>query len=80
MIFYAKCIQYGKGCDWLIRVSKICRKCYWEIRKYNGSNMWTMHTISQDHSKLNSDITAKVIRQLVEANSSLKVQSIIAEV
>ncbi|RYR33274.1 hypothetical protein Ahy_A10g047838 [Arachis hypogaea] len=26
--FYAKCTQYGAGCDWLIRVSKISKKYY----------------------------------------------------
>ncbi|XP_025685564.1 uncharacterized protein [Arachis hypogaea] len=31
--FYAKCTQYGAGCDWLIRVSKMSRKFCWEIRR-----------------------------------------------
>ncbi|RYQ79211.1 hypothetical protein Ahy_Scaffold6g107920 [Arachis hypogaea] len=34
--FYAKCTQYGAGCDWLIRVTKMSRKFYWEIRRYNA--------------------------------------------
>ncbi|RYQ95467.1 hypothetical protein Ahy_B08g090769 [Arachis hypogaea] len=32
LTFYAKCTQYGSGCDWLIRVSMISRKYYWDIR------------------------------------------------
>ncbi|XP_025661237.1 uncharacterized protein [Arachis hypogaea] len=29
LTFYAKCTQYGSGCDWLIRVSMISRKYCW---------------------------------------------------
>ncbi|RYR34671.1 hypothetical protein Ahy_A10g049659 [Arachis hypogaea] len=31
LTFYAKCIQYGSGCDWLIRVSMISRKYCWVV-------------------------------------------------
>ncbi|RYQ96782.1 hypothetical protein Ahy_B08g092656 [Arachis hypogaea] len=37
LTFYAKCTQYGSGCDWLIRVSMISRKYYWVIRRSNGA-------------------------------------------
>ncbi|RYQ91450.1 hypothetical protein Ahy_B09g097327 [Arachis hypogaea] len=33
LTFYAKCTQYGSGCDWLIRVSMISRKYCWVIRR-----------------------------------------------
>ncbi|RYR24804.1 hypothetical protein Ahy_B02g058351 [Arachis hypogaea] len=56
--FYAKCTQYGAGCDWLIRVSKMCKKYCWEIRRYNGSHTCPRATISQDHSKLDSNTIA----------------------
>ncbi|RYR75621.1 hypothetical protein Ahy_A01g000184 [Arachis hypogaea] len=46
LTFIAKCTQYGSGCDGLIRVSMIIRKA----------------TISQDHSKLDSNIIAEVIK------------------
>ncbi|XP_072084516.1 uncharacterized protein [Arachis hypogaea] len=39
-----------------------------------------MGTISQDHAKLDSDTIADAIRPLVDANPSIKVKSIIAEV
>ncbi|RYR14689.1 hypothetical protein Ahy_B04g071356 [Arachis hypogaea] len=32
LTFYAKCTQYGSGCDCLIRVSMISRKYCWDIR------------------------------------------------
>ncbi|RYR13967.1 hypothetical protein Ahy_B04g070687 isoform M [Arachis hypogaea] len=80
LTFYAKCTQYGSGCDWLIRVSMISRKYCWVIRRYNGSHTCTRATISQDHSKLDSITIAEVIKPLVEADPSLKVKSVIAEV
>ncbi|RYR10053.1 hypothetical protein Ahy_B05g078519 [Arachis hypogaea] len=78
--FYAKCTQYGKGCDWLIRVTKMQKKYCWEIRRYNGSHTCTRSTISQDHSKLDSKIVAEAIKPLVEVDPSLMVKSVIAEV
>ncbi|RYR25682.1 hypothetical protein Ahy_B02g059626 [Arachis hypogaea] len=59
--FYAKCMQYGTNCDWLIRASLIKRKLCWVIRRYNGSHTCTKTTISQDHAKLNSDMIAEHI-------------------
>ncbi|XP_025692760.1 uncharacterized protein [Arachis hypogaea] len=78
--FYAKCTQYGAGCDWLIRVSKMSRKFCWEIRRYNGSHTCTRATISQDHSKLDSNTVAEAIKPLVEVDPSIRVKSVIAEV
>ncbi|RYQ98494.1 hypothetical protein Ahy_B07g086223 [Arachis hypogaea] len=78
--FYAKCTQYGAGCDWLIRVSKMSRKYCWEIRRYNGSHTYTRDTISQDHSKLDSNTIAEAIKPLVEVDPSIKVKSVIVEV
>ncbi|RYR13637.1 hypothetical protein Ahy_B04g070530 isoform O [Arachis hypogaea] len=80
LTFYAKCTQYGSGCDWLIRVSLISRKYCWVIRRYNGTHTCTRATISQDHSKLDSITIAEAIKSLVEADPSLKVKSVIAEV
>ncbi|XP_025638483.1 uncharacterized protein [Arachis hypogaea] len=78
--FYAKCVQYGTSCDWLIRVSLMKRQYCWVIRRYNGSHTCTRSTISQDHAKLDSDTIAEAIKPLVEADPSIKVKSIIAEV
>ncbi|XP_025702527.1 uncharacterized protein [Arachis hypogaea] len=78
--FYAKCTEYGNGCDWLIRVTKMQKKYCWKIRRYNGSHTCTKSTISQDHSKLNSKTVAKAIKSLVEVDPSIKVKSVIAEV
>ncbi|RYR13245.1 hypothetical protein Ahy_B04g070342 isoform C [Arachis hypogaea] len=53
---------------------------YRVIRRYNGSHTCTRATISQDHSKLDSITIAEAIKPLVEADPSLKVKSVIAEV
>ncbi|RYR12156.1 hypothetical protein Ahy_B04g069697 [Arachis hypogaea] len=59
LTFYAKCTQYGSGCDWLVRVSMISRKHCWVIRRYNGSHTCTRATISLDHSKPDSVIRGR---------------------
>ncbi|RYR18921.1 hypothetical protein Ahy_B03g063538 isoform B [Arachis hypogaea] len=79
-MFYAKYKTYGSGCNWLIQASLIEKKDCWEIRRYNGRHTCTMGTISQDYSKLDSDMVAKTIRPLLEIDPSLKVKSTIAEV
>ncbi|XP_057756066.1 uncharacterized protein LOC130975267 [Arachis stenosperma] len=61
-------------------VSMISRKYCWVIRRYNGSHTCTRATISQDHSKLDSNTIAEAIKPLVEADPSLKVKSVSAEV
>ncbi|RYQ85831.1 hypothetical protein Ahy_B10g105454 [Arachis hypogaea] len=73
--FYAKCTQYRISCDWLIR-----RKYCWEIKRYNGSHTCPRSSISQDHFKLDSITIAEAIKPLVEADPSIKVKSVIAEV
>ncbi|XP_020979990.1 uncharacterized protein LOC110272279 [Arachis ipaensis] len=69
---YAKCKTYGRGCDWLIRVSLIQEKACWEIRRYNGRHICFMGTISQDHSKLDSDTIAETMKSLVESDPFIK--------
>ncbi|XP_072065583.1 uncharacterized protein [Arachis hypogaea] len=61
-------------------VSMINRKYCWVIRRYNDSHTCTRATISQDYSKLDSNTIAEVIKSLVEADPSLKVKLVIAEV
>ncbi|RYR06113.1 hypothetical protein Ahy_B06g085908 [Arachis hypogaea] len=77
--FDAKCKTYGRGCDCLIQASLIQKKACWEIRKYNGRHTCSMGTISQDHSKLDSDMIAEAMKPLVESDPSINVKSIIAE-
>ncbi|RYR04355.1 hypothetical protein Ahy_B06g084058 [Arachis hypogaea] len=81
LTFYAKCTQYGSGCDWLIRVSMIDQQeVLLDYKEVCGSHTCTRATISQDHSKLDSNTIAEAIMPLVEAEPSLKVKSVIVEV
>ncbi|RYQ86113.1 hypothetical protein Ahy_B10g105788 [Arachis hypogaea] len=54
MTFYAKYVQYGTSCDWLVRVSLIKRQYCSVIKRYNGSHTCIRSTISQYHAKLDS--------------------------
>ncbi|XP_057725618.1 uncharacterized protein LOC130941217 [Arachis stenosperma] len=78
--FYAKCKSYRRGCDWLVRANLIQKKACWEIQRYNGRHTCSMRTISQDHSKLDSNTIAEPMKSLVEFDPSIKVKSIIAKV
>ncbi|RYR22090.1 hypothetical protein Ahy_B03g067380 [Arachis hypogaea] len=65
LTFYAKCTQYGLG------VIGLSRKHCWVVLRYNGSHTCTRSTISQDHSKLDSNTIAEPIKPLVEADPSI---------
>ena len=56
--FYCKCKHFGRGCEWLVRASLRKKKDVWEIRKYNGPYTCAVMIISQDHSKLDTNIIA----------------------
>ncbi|RYQ94230.1 hypothetical protein Ahy_B08g089108 [Arachis hypogaea] len=53
---------------------------YTVYERYNDKHTCTMGTILQDDAKLESDTIADVISPLVEADPSIKIKSIIAEV
>ncbi|XP_072054414.1 uncharacterized protein [Arachis hypogaea] len=61
-------------------IKAIKEKYCWVIRRYNGSHTCTRATISQNHLKLDSITIAEAIKPLIEADPSLKVKSVIAEV
>ncbi len=63
--FYAKCTQYGAGCDWLIRVTKMSRKFCLGDKEVQWKSHCTRATISQVHSKLDSNTVAEGIKPLV---------------
>ncbi|RYQ89722.1 hypothetical protein Ahy_B09g096225 isoform C [Arachis hypogaea] len=55
LTFYAKCTQYGSGCDWLIRVSMISRKYCWVIRRVKS-------VIAEVQSKFNYTVNYRKAR------------------
>ncbi|RYR57735.1 hypothetical protein Ahy_A05g023443 [Arachis hypogaea] len=56
------------------------RRYCWEIKSYNGSHTCTRVTVSQNHSKLDSNIIAEAIKPLVEVDPSINVKLVIVEV
>ncbi|RYR04988.1 hypothetical protein Ahy_B06g084813 [Arachis hypogaea] len=62
--------------EYSFRKLVIVAKC----KIYNGRHTCSVGTISQDHSKLDSDTVVKAIKALVESDPSIKVKSIMAEV
>ncbi|XP_025604127.1 uncharacterized protein [Arachis hypogaea] len=67
-----------RGVDY--RGDQNVQKVLLEIRRYNGSHTCTRATISQNHSKLDSNTVAEAIKPLVEVDPSIRVKSVIAEV
>ncbi|KAL4291980.1 hypothetical protein GQ457_14G001610 [Hibiscus cannabinus] len=78
--FFAKCMKYGEGCNWKIRVSKIQRKNAWVVTKYSGSHTCLRTSINQDHHKLDSNVISHHVMKLVEANPRVHVSVIQATV
>ncbi|RYR33103.1 hypothetical protein Ahy_A10g047676 [Arachis hypogaea] len=65
LTFYAKCTQYGSGCDWLIRVSMISRKYCWVIR----SNL-RQHVVTRDGVGLISDRHESINAAVARSNGA----------
>ena len=80
LTFYCKCKHFGSGCHWLIRVSFRKNQDIWEVRKYNGPHTCTSAMLSQDHTKLDSNMIAQYIEPMVRADPSLKVKNVIAKI
>ncbi|RYR47040.1 hypothetical protein Ahy_A07g032947 isoform A [Arachis hypogaea] len=78
--FYCMCKYFGSGCKWLVRVSFIKNKDVWEIRRYNGPHTCNSEMVSQDHTKLDSDMIAQHIGPMVRDDPSFNVNHVISEI
>ncbi|XP_015970807.1 uncharacterized protein LOC107494270 [Arachis duranensis] len=72
--YHGKCVQFGNGCKWLIRVTMRQRKGYWEVRKYNGPHTCLATEISTDHKQLDYHVICASILSLVMADASISVK------
>ncbi|XP_025617139.1 uncharacterized protein [Arachis hypogaea] len=72
--YHGKCVQFGNGCNWLIRVTMRQRKGYWEVRKYNGTHTCLATEISMDHRQLDYHVICSSILSLVMADASVSVK------
>ncbi|RYR24592.1 hypothetical protein Ahy_B02g058103 [Arachis hypogaea] len=60
MTFYTKCTQYGSGCDWLIKISMICKKYCWSHLYQNYYFSRPFEVGFQHNCRSNKAIIAKV--------------------
>ncbi|XP_019420622.1 PREDICTED: uncharacterized protein LOC109330798 [Lupinus angustifolius] len=78
--YVGKCTQFGAGCEWRIRASFNVKRDIWEIKKINETHTCVSMLVSQDHSKLNSSFIADVVINLVSADPSIPVKTLVKEV
>ncbi|XP_016168324.1 uncharacterized protein LOC107610846 [Arachis ipaensis] len=71
--YHGKCVQFGNGCNWLIRVTMRQRKGYWKVRKYNGPHTCLEMEISTDHRQLDYHVICASILSLVMVDASVLV-------
>ncbi|RYR29219.1 hypothetical protein Ahy_B01g053566 isoform E [Arachis hypogaea] len=72
--YHGKCVQFGNGCNWLIRVTMRQRKGYWEVRKYNGPHTCLATELSTDHRQLDYHVICASILSLVMADAAISVK------
>ncbi|RYR07678.1 hypothetical protein Ahy_B05g075085 [Arachis hypogaea] len=65
--YHGKCVQFGNGCNWLIRVTIRQRKGYWEVRKYNGPHTCLATELFTDHRQLDYHVICASILSLVNS-------------
>ena len=58
LTFCCKCKHFGFRCQWLIRVSFRKNQDIWKVKKYSSPHTCTSAMLSQDHTKLDSDMIA----------------------
>ncbi|XP_039133318.1 uncharacterized protein LOC120270392 [Dioscorea cayenensis subsp. rotundata] len=78
--YSGKCKSYGDGCNWRVHASYSKRRQLWEITKYTGPHTCSSAMISQDHSKLDSNMICHQIQALVQQQPSINVSVLIAEI
>ncbi|KAF7827633.1 uncharacterized protein G2W53_018797 [Senna tora] len=71
-----RCHNYGKSCSWRVRACKKNKLKMWEITKYEGPHT-CVSVGSQDHMKLDSDIIASNIANIVNEKPDVSIPQII---
>ena len=68
------------NCDWRCRAILRSRGQHWEIMKLEGPHTCVSPLISQDHTNLGSRMISQTIREIVEADPSTPISTIIAHI
>jgi hypothetical protein len=75
-----KCVHYGNGCNWVIRVGYVSDDDAWVVKIYDGPHTCLGMDFSQDHPKLSSNMIADSVKDMVREDVTIKVKVIRATV
>ncbi|KAF7833883.1 hypothetical protein G2W53_008742 [Senna tora] len=78
--YEATCVKHDNGCPWRVRACLKANIGMWLITKYDGDHCCATPSVSQDRSKLDSDIIAGLIRGMVERSADVPMSQIIQRV
>ncbi|KAF7838809.1 hypothetical protein G2W53_007291 [Senna tora] len=59
--YEATCVKHENGCPWRVRACLKANLGMWLIAKYGGDHSCVTPSVSQDHTKLDSDIIARKV-------------------
>ncbi|KAF7839052.1 uncharacterized protein G2W53_007534 [Senna tora] len=75
-----KCLQHAKGCKWRVRASYRVDLQVWMISRYDGPHSCASTAIAKDHPKLDSDMIAGVIADLVAEKADIPISLVVETV
>ncbi|KAF7833162.1 uncharacterized protein G2W53_015495 [Senna tora] len=74
------CAKHDNGCPWRVRACLKVNLGMWLITKYEGNHSCATPSMSQDRSKLNSDIIVGLNRGIVERSADVPMSQIVQRV
>ncbi|KAF7827522.1 uncharacterized protein G2W53_018686 [Senna tora] len=78
--YEAMCVKHNNGCPWRVRACLKANIGMWLITKYDSDHCCATPSVSQDHSKLDSDIISGLIRGMVQRSADVPISQIIQRV
>ncbi|XP_027368163.1 uncharacterized protein LOC113874139 [Abrus precatorius] len=67
-------------CDWRCRAILLTKEQHWKIMKLEGCHTYVSPLISQDHNNLRSRMISQTIHEIIEADPSTPITTIIAHI
>jgi len=78
--YICQCIDYNKGCQWLLQNSYSKRSFKWETRKIDTPHTCSSTNLSLNHMNLDSNQIASIVFHFVKTNPLIPIKSLIAEI
>lgn len=75
-----KCPRFGNGCNWRVRAILGKKSNVWQITKYDGPHTCVNPALSQDHTKLDSDMICSCILDMVSVKPDVPISLIIERI